>query len=255
MISLVVPTFNNKTLTLANMHALDAYLSRHFHDYEIILVEDGSLPSEAVDPRDLPSSASFIRLERNYGKGRAIREGMKATRGDCCLFTDIDLPYDLEAIPFAYELIAGKGLNIVVGDRTLSDSIAQTRNPWFRRAMSRLFSKFVTLFIIGNVFDFQCGFKAFSGRLAHDLFPLIKIDRFGFDVEIFYLLLKNNIMIKKIPVRLRNAGASTVAPLLHGLQMIMTTLKVVIDFKKGRYDCSRLLRLENIRYWELPHLN
>lgn len=254
MISLVVPTFNSKALTLANIRILDGYLKRHFDRYEIVLVEDGSRPSEAVNPGDLPASVSFIRLKKNFGKGRAIREGMASTSGDCCLFTDIDLPYDLEAIPFAYELIVGKGLNVVLGDRTLSDSVAQIRTSWFRRAMSRTFSKFVTLFAIGGVFDFQCGFKAFNGLLARDLFPLIKIDGFGFDVEIFYLLLKHNIMIKKIPVRLRNASDSTVAPLWHGLKMIWTTLKMVIDFKSGRYDSSRLERLENVRYWELPRL-
>ncbi|MGB8951804.1 MAG: glycosyltransferase [Candidatus Aminicenantales bacterium] len=254
MISLVVPTVNNKDLTLVNIRTLDAYLARHFNKYEIVLVEDGSRPSEAVDPTDLPSSVFFIRLEKNCGKGQAVREGIAKTRGDCCLFTDIDLPYDLEAIPFVYELIVDKGLNAVVGDRTLTDSVALSWTSWFRRVASRLFSKFITLFIIGGIFDFQCGFKAFSGHLARDLFPLIKINGFGFDVEIFYLLLKNNIMIKKIPVRLRNATNSTVAPLRHGLQMILAAFKMMIDFKSGRYDVSRLKRLENVRYWEWPHL-
>ena len=250
MLSVIIPTYNNKSLTIRNIHLLDVYLRKHFKKHEIILVDDGSRLQEIAAEEELPADVTHIRLPKNRGKGFAIQQGMAKARGDCCIFTDIDLPYALEAFPYAYDLIVNKNINVVVGDRKLAISKCNIKISVFRRIASYVFSKLVTLFIIGGVFDFQCGFKAFSKRLASLLFPLLKVKRFGFDVEIYYLLLKNNIMMKKIPVCLNNNSDSTVQPIMHGIETLFSVIKIVVNYKRGKYGALELSSLENVPYWE-----
>ncbi len=248
MLSVVVPTYNHRALTLESMGVLDAFLARRSPDAEVVLVDDGSPPAQRVLPGELPRRVVLVQLERNRGKGQAVRAGMARARGACRLFTDVDLPYDLEAIPYARDLVA-RGFHAVFGDRTLRASSAQVRVSALRRLTSRAFSKLVSLLVVSGVPDTQCGFKAFSGVLAEAVFPLLTIDRFAFDVELYYVLLKHDVLIKRVPVRLRNAMESTVTPALDGVEMSLALARLPVNHRLGRYASPALEALVAERYW------
>lgn len=250
LLSVVIPTFNDRARTVKNVHLLKVFLSRWGEAHEIVLVDDGSSEGDVVDPAELPMGTKLVRLAENCGKGAAIRAGMAEARGACRVFTDADLPFDLEALPRIHELVVHKGFNIVVGDRTLTAAGARSYRSAMRRLSSRAFSLFISLFVIGGSFDFQCGLKGFSGPLADRLFPLMRTRRFAFDVEIYYLLLKANIVIKKIPVRLKDNPESTVSPLRDGLQMVVEVCRLVRAYYHGQYDVSQIRDLENENYWK-----
>lgn len=248
MLSVVVPTYNHRALTLESLAALDAFLTRRAPDAEVILVDDGSARAHRVQPDELPARVSLVQLEENRGKGHAVRQGMLRARGDCRLFTDVDLPYDLEAIPYARDLVA-RGFHAVFGDRTLRGSAAEVRVSPLRRVTSRAFSKLVSLFVVSGVPDTQCGFKVFSGPLAAALFPLLTIDRFAFDVEVYYVLLKHDVLIKRLPVRLRNAGASSVTPALDAVEMARALAWLPWNHRRGLYASPELDALVPEPYW------
>jgi hypothetical protein len=75
---------------------------------------------------------------------------------------------------------------------------------------SRIFSDFVGTARDRGFFDTQCGFKGFRGDVASALFPMTRVDRFAFDVELIYLALKYSLECKRIPVRLRHNESSSV---------------------------------------------
>ena len=58
----------------------------------------------------------------------------------------------------------------------------------------------VKLLVLRGIDDTQCGFKLFSGRAAQTLFPLQRLDGFGFDVEILFLARRAGFVIREIPV-------------------------------------------------------
>lgn len=248
MLSVVVPCYDNRALALASMATLDAFLARRAPDAEVVLVDDGSRPAERVRQDELPARVTLVQLPENRGKGHAVRAGMARARGDCRLFTDVDLPYELEAIPHARELVAG-GFHAVFGDRTLRASEAEVPLPLVRRAASRAFTKLVSVLVVSGVPDTQCGFKAFSGALADALFPLLTIDRFAFDVELYYVLLKHDVLIRRIPVRLRNAGPSSVLPATDGAEMARALLRLPWNHRRGRYRSAALEALGPGPYW------
>jgi dolichyl-phosphate beta-glucosyltransferase len=248
VLSIVIPTYGNRALTLSSMATLDAFLARRAPDAEVVLVDDGSRPAQRTRPEELPARVTLVQLPENRGKGFAVRTGMSRARGAVRLFTDVDLPFDLEAIPYARSLVE-QGFHAVFGDRTLRDSCATVELPVVRRAASWTFTKLVSLFVVSGVADTQCGFKAFSGRLASALFPLLTIDRFAMDVELYYVLLKHDVLIRRIPVRLRNVADSTVVPALDGAEMVRALLRLPLNHRRGLYRSPALEALQEERYW------
>ena len=89
---------------------------------------------------------------------------MARTRGDCCLFTDADVPYELEAIPYAVSLVNGRGFDLVIGDRNLEGSRYGAELTPLRRAATAAFTVFVRLFVTSGLFDTQCGSQGVPRR-------------------------------------------------------------------------------------------
>jgi len=252
MLSVVLPTYDARGQALRSLAALDDYLAPRFGEYELVVVDDGSRPGERLAAAELPARAVLVELERNRGKGAAVRSGMLRARGDVRVFTDVDLPFDLSAIPRAHELIAAGGRPVVFGDRSLAASTAQVDLPLVRRATSRLMKKLVELVVVGGIGDSQCGLKAFRGAVAEALFPLVSIEGFAFDVEVYYLLLVNDVPITKIPVRLVRAEASSVAPLGDGLRMAGAVARLPVFRRLGRYRSPALAAFAEPPSWTRP---
>src|SRR5713101_8710373 len=92
--TLVIPMFREapriaRTIRALAGSALDA------PETEIILVDDGS-DDDTVAVAEaalaaVPLAASIVRLERNLGKGGAVRAGVLAARGRAIAFSDADL--------------------------------------------------------------------------------------------------------------------------------------------------------------------
>lgn len=59
----------------------------------------------------------------------------------------------------------------------------------------------VSTLCVRNIRDTQCGFKLFNRSAAQLLFPPLHIERWAFDVELFYLANMLSIQVVEIPVR------------------------------------------------------
>ena len=244
-LSLIIPTCNRRQLAIESVRTLRAFAGALTEDYEIIVVDDGSTGDEQLQQADLPEGVLLITHPQNRGKGAAIRSGMLAACGHCRIFTDVDLPYDLEFIPQALRLIESGYFHFVAGDRTHKSSRCGVEVSLMRSVTSAVLCWLVQLLVMGGIFDTQCGFKAFSGSLAEILFPLLTIDRFGFDVELFYLLYKCDITIKRLPVCLSRQGASSVSPLADGASMACDVLKLPLKWHLHSYAVESLLKFED----------
>ena len=243
-LSVVVPAYNASPFLEERLALLSSFLERSRLDYELIAVDDGSADSTAAILRN----AKFPRLvpvflPKNLGKYAALAAGMARTRGDCCLFTDADVPYELEAIPYAVSLVNGRGFDLVIGDRNLEGSRYGAELTPLRRAATAAFTVFVRLFVTSGLFDTQCGFKAFRGEVARRLFPLLREPGFAGDVEACYVSLKYNLAIRRIPVRLRHQGPSTVRPVRDGLSMLRALFRIRANHRRGAYASEELRRL------------
>ncbi|HLB55104.1 MAG TPA: hypothetical protein VJK71_08350 [Gemmatimonadales bacterium] len=97
--------------------------------------------------------------------------------------------------------------------------------------------------VTGGFFDTQCGIKAVRGDIADELFQLVRIRRFAFDVELIYLALKHRLDIKRVPVRLRRNLGTSVRPFRDAFQAGIDILAIKAHQLRGRYRSEALERL------------
>lgn len=220
-LSVVVPCYDCQAQVARSVSTLRDHLDARGRSWEIVVVDDGSRDRTPELLASLADGARVIvrSLPRNRGKGGAVSEGMALARGACRVFTDVDLPYRLEAIDRCAERVLEHGHPAVFGNRLLEASDASAQ-PRARRWAGR-FVRGATGRLLGRRdVDTQCGLKAFSGALADALFPLLTIDGFLFDAEATLLLTEAGVPISFVPVELRRQSRSTVGFARTGLKTV-----------------------------------
>src|SRR6185295_13089933 len=103
-LSIVVPAYNEGARLGKSLRAIVTYLSEYTEQSELIVVDDGSTDETANTARaELADSqnvhTSVISYQSNLGKGRAVRLGLLASRGEIALFTDADLSTPITETP------------------------------------------------------------------------------------------------------------------------------------------------------------
>jgi glycosyltransferase involved in cell wall biosynthesis len=238
----VLPSYRAAPLAIRSVARLSTFLESTTMTWEVIVVDDGGgdfAPGDLCGDR----RARLLRLPQNRGKGAAVAHGMKAATGHVRVFTDADLPYDLELIPAMVDYVRARGFHVVIGDRTLPQSSYLADIGFKRRLASTLFSAFVGTMVTGGFFDTQCGLKAVRGDVADELFAIQRLDRFAFDVEFIYLALHHRLDIKRIPVQLRNNETSSVRLVRDSARSLVDIARIKYNQMRGRYSSRVLERL------------
>jgi dolichyl-phosphate beta-glucosyltransferase len=249
-LSLVLPVFNAALFVERSLAEAAEFLGRGSLSWEIVAVDDGSTDDTAARLAARPrENLRIVSLPRNLGKFGALKAGMQASRGRCRIFTDADLPFDLDAVPYMARLVNDRGLHIVTGDRTLAGSDYRPHVSRRRDMASAAFSFLVRMLVTGGLFDTQCGLKAFRSDVAEALFPLLAENGFAGDVELLYVALKYNLEIKRVPVRLRRSGPSTVHLGFDSVRMLGRIASLRRAWDTGRYRSPALERIGGQAYW------
>lgn len=253
-LSVVLPCYRAAPLALRSVERLTAFLPQVVPTWEVIIVDDGG-HDFAPDAFAKDAGVRLIRLPMNRGKGAAVSHGMRSATGCVRVYTDIDLPYDLELIRPIVRYIRDGGFHVVIGDRTLPASSYRQDIGWKRRLASSLFSHFVGTLVTGGFFDTQCGLKGVRGDVAETLFALQQIERFAFDVEVLYLALYHRLDIKRIPVRLRNNETSSVRLLRDSARGVVDVFRIKYHQIRGDYESAALAAMVSREFAQVEESN
>lgn len=152
---------------------------------QIIVVDDGSTDGTADALAELHRAGAtafqLIRLDRNRGKGAAIRAGFAAATGDIVLVQDADLEYDPAEYPRLVEPIQAGVADVVFGSRFMTGQSRRVLYFWHsvaNRALTLLSNMVTNL----NLTDMEVGYKVFRRDVLQRL--TLKEDRFGFEPEV-----------------------------------------------------------------------
>ncbi len=165
-ISVVIPLYNEEE-SLPELTAwIDKVMIENNFSYEIILVDDGSTDSSWDVIEDLTKERTHIRgikFRRNYGKSAALHEGFTSSRGEVVITMDADLQDSPEEIPDLYKMITVDGFDLVSGwKKKRYDPISKTIPTKLFNAVTRKISDI-------QLHDFNCGLKAYKGKVVHSI--------------------------------------------------------------------------------------
>jgi len=223
-ISIVVPAYNEAGRIGECIRRAAAAAGRLAPAVEVIVVDDGSDDGTAAEAEAAVAAAGgdsadatsrsgtgtaagpspchtrvvCLRLPMNRGKGRALRTGIAASRGQIVVLLDADLDIPPEALTGLVEAVAA-GRPLVVASRGLPRSTVAA--PLLRRVMSRGYRLWATILTGLRLRDTQCGLKAGKGPLLRRLAAATRVNGFAWDLELLALADGLGCPVTELPVQ------------------------------------------------------
>jgi dolichyl-phosphate beta-glucosyltransferase len=228
-LSIVVPAYNEAERLPASLEAMCAWADRSGMDVEIIVADDGSSDDTAALVRrfaDADARVKLERLERNRGKGGAVKAGVARAVGRWILITDADLSTPIEEVERLAAAAVARAVPIAIGSRDVAESRIEIHQPWYREAMGRTFNRIVQAVAVPGIADTQCGFKLLRADVAKELFARLTVDGFAFDVELLMLASRLGHAIVEVGVRWRNDDRSRVHPIRDSARMFVDVVRL-----------------------------
>ena len=203
-IDVIIPCLNEERALPESVGRLHEFMSSNMAEYSwsIVVADNGSTDGTLEAAADLAerfAEVRFIRLQER-GRGRALRRAWTESAADVMAYMDVDLSTDLEHLPTLVSAIVDDGYHVAIGSRLLPQSQVVGRTLK-REITSRGYSLLFRSMFFTPFRDAQCGFKAVSKRVAHDLSPLVLDNGWFFDSELLILAQKCGFRIREIPVR------------------------------------------------------
>ena len=179
-LSVVIPVFNER----ATVGEIVRRVQQVAIPKEIIVIDDGSTDGTREILGQLRSEhADLVVLEQpgNMGKGRAVRRGFEAARGDYVIVQDADLEYD----PADYHRLLApleRGVaDAVYGSRFITTQEHRVLYFW-HSVGNKLLTLLSNMATDLNLTDMETCYKVFRRELIQSL--ELEEDRFGFEPEI-----------------------------------------------------------------------
>jgi len=217
-----IPAYNEeKTIAKVILHA-----QRQVD--KVVVCDDGSQDMTSEIAQKL--GAIVIRHEKNLGYGAAIKSLFdKAVdlKADALITLDADGQHDaLEIQALAQPLIEGKA-DVTLGSRFING----TKDiPRYRRYGIKLLTRMTN----GNgekqnVTDAQCGFRGYNKRAIENLD--LREQGMGISVEILRQARTQGMVIAEVPVGVHyhNLETSTHNPVSHGMSVLSTIIRLVVE--------------------------
>jgi glycosyltransferase involved in cell wall biosynthesis len=206
-LSVVLPSFNLSEVIRGNLLAIADLFSSQGVRVELVPVDDGSSDETWQSLLSLkgafPSGVSFVpvRLEKNSGKGAALKAGVRASSGEYVMLLDGDLDINPRQTPLFFESMRVNDADIVIGSKRHPKSIVQY--PFHRRIFSFIYFSLVRIFIGLPITDTQTGMKLFKRRALVDALDRMLVKTYAFDLELLSIASSRGAKISEAPVEIK----------------------------------------------------
>ena len=196
-LSVFFPTYNEEGNIKNTVIKAKNVLLKNVHDWEILIVNDGSTDKTKEIADKLAVEDTRIRVishEQNRGYGASLKSGFYNSRYPWIVFTDSDGQFDFSEINSFFDKQKETGADLVIGyykKRSVSK---------FKIITSRMWEIAVMILFGLHVHDIDCGFKLVSKKVI-DIIPRLESERGAFiSSEFLIKAKKSGFKIVEIPV-------------------------------------------------------
>jgi len=223
-LSIVIPAYNEALRVERTLDEVRKYADSKPFETEVVLVDDGSSDRTLELFKEFQSLRPGTRVLSNAvnrGKGFSVRRGVLEAQGKVILFTDADLSAPIEEADKLLAALDSETADAAIGSRALDRTLIGVRQPWRREYAGRFFNLLVRLFTGLKIHDSQCGLKLFRRDTTRRAFELQRVERFGFDPEVLFLIQHLGGKVVEVPVRWNDNPATKVHFLRDSAHMLI----------------------------------
>lgn len=222
IISIVVPAYNEESAISETIHHIRTVMSETAHDYEIIIVDDGS--TDQTPDRARHTGARVVHHDANRGYGASLKTGIAAASGDWIVITDADGTYPNDRIP---DLLKHAGdHDMVVGARTGDGA----KIPLIRRPAKWVLARLANYLAETKIPDYNSGLRVFRKALAQR-FARILPSGFSFTTTITLASFCHNYRVKYLPIDYYlRTGKSKIKPVRDTWNFFMLIIRTTLYF-------------------------
>lgn len=223
-LSIIIPVFNEGNTIETQIKRVDALNL----DKEIIVVDDGSQDKTDQILNSLLKSGNInfrlIALDKNQGKGYAIRKGLETATGEIVAILDADIEQDPKDLLFLIKPILENKADGVIGSRNLKKQEQNFKYKLFFWG-GKFLSAVVNVLFNTKFTDVVSGYKVIRTDAIKNL--NLKSSKFEIDAEILVKLLKNKYKVIELPVsyRARSFAQGKKIRMIDGLKFFWAIIK------------------------------
>jgi glycosyltransferase involved in cell wall biosynthesis len=196
LISIIIPCFNEEKYI---EEIIKRVLEQNNISKEIIIVDDGSTDgtTEILKKNIETKVNKIIYLEKNFGKGNAVKEAIKFANGEIILIQDADLEYNPKDYNKMIAPFISNNADVVYGSRFISND--SRRVIYFANTVAnKILTFFLNCLLNLNFTDVETGYKAFKTELVKKIY--LNEKGFGFEVEITMKLSKIKVTFYEVGI-------------------------------------------------------
>lgn len=218
--SFVIPAYNEGPRLKEGFARLAPTLDQLGVDVvEVIIVDDGSTDDtlrEAHLAYGHLTNLRAVKLEKNLGKGAALRLGVSLATGANVITADADMAINPH---HSVELLAALDrVDLAPGTRAVDGHIRYDQR--LRTMAGALFNRLARHYTGTYLRDTQCGFKSFRLAPARLLGLLSIVEGFAFDLEVLYLADRLGLSVEPQLVTWQDVQGSSVRMGRDSFQML-----------------------------------
>ncbi|HID87700.1 MAG TPA: glycosyltransferase family 2 protein [Anaerolineae bacterium] len=227
LISIVIPAYNEEEAIGEDLDLIRATMEASGHDYEVIVVDDGSTDRTAEIVRQRPW-VRMIQHPHNRGVGAARTTGVKAARGDVIVMTDGDGTYPNQDIPRL--LAAMDRYDMVIGARKREAGSL----PWLRAPTKHFIRLLASYLAETHIPDPNSGFRAFRREIALRFLDILPRGH-SWVATITLAFLSEDHLVTFIPIDYyKRKGRSTFHPLTDTYNYLSLVVRTIMYFNPLR---------------------
>ena len=197
VISIIIPAFNEEKTIIEILKRVNRQTNKGI-ELEIIVIDDSSTDSTKellISNSDLYTK--FISLDKNLGKGGAVKEGLKIASGTYILFQDADLEYNPQEYPKRFKMIEDFDADVVIGSRFLSPEFTRV-HYFFHKTGNRIITGLFNLIYNTTFTDIYSCYLCFRRELIDPL--KLKSNGWSQHAEILATAINKSKIFYEVPI-------------------------------------------------------
>jgi glycosyltransferase involved in cell wall biosynthesis len=200
-LSILIPAYNEDERIVDNLKETCRIFKEAGWKFEIIVVDDGSRDQTLKHLKQAAKQFPQIKVKRhfrNFGKGRTLKFATRFATGEYIAFLDADLELHPRQIFDFFKIMEKTKADVVVGSKWHPDSVMNY--PPTRGIISRIYYFGVKLLFGLPIRDTQTGLKLFKANVLKEIFPLVLVKKYAFDLEILVNVKRRGYRMAEAPV-------------------------------------------------------